>query len=146
MEYSLVMDSESLAFFDATVKLELSLWRLSETAAFHASGLKLGSLMALRAVAEQGDAATVQQLAAALGVTVGAASKLIDRLEDSEHVRRTPNVADGRSHVIARTTKGVRAFDSGMQAMTEALDSVLSGALNKQALHQLTQQLMRLAE
>jgi DNA-binding MarR family transcriptional regulator len=61
---------------------------------------------ALMQALAQLEAATVVTLAGWLGVDVGAASRLIDRLEDKALVARTRTRADGRIAEVALTASG----------------------------------------
>lgn len=117
------MDSDYIRLFDASVKLEVALWTEVERAVVDAVGIKLGSVLALRAIAAQGDEARVQDLALSLGITIGAVSKIIDRLQSAGLVTRTPHATDGRSSVIGRTSAGTAAMVAALDAMH---DSVLA--------------------
>jgi len=139
------MDSTYLCFFDASLKLEMSLWAAAESAVVEACGLKLGSVGALRSIAALGDSARVQDLAVDLGITIGAVSKLVDRLEAADLVRRQPHESDGRSHVIGRTRKGISTLDRALTAMDAALQAHLGDRETDVALRGLAKRLDRLA-
>lgn len=145
MEYSLRVDSTYLRLFDASVRLEMSLWATAEEAVAEACGIRLGSVGVLRAIAENGDAARVQDLAETLGITIGAVSKQIDRLESSGLAKRVPHESDGRSHVIRRTARGIRILDAALTAMEQALHERLAEHDKEPALRTLAARLEALA-
>lgn len=145
MEYSLPMDSVYLRLFDASVKLEMSLWSSAEEAVSKAYGIKLGSVGVLRATAEHHDAARVQDLAETLGITIGAVSKHVDRLEAAGLVMRTPHETDGRSHVIGRTSRGISVLEVALAAMDKALHARLSEHHPESSLRALATRLEKLA-
>lgn len=72
-----------------------------------ADGMEVGvtdtrALQLVIAAERQGVPATARDLATGLGITTASTAKLLNRLEESGHIRRTPNAADGRSvHIIA---------------------------------------------
>ena len=77
-------------------------------------------MQALRIVHRQ-PAARVNDLSAALAITVGAASKLVDRLERNGLAVRSPHPTDRRSSVIALTPTG----RSALAAAIPVADAVL---------------------
>ena len=93
-------------FFDALVRYETYLWNHLDDRLVAAGGVSLANLTALRVVRRHAGSARVQELRTQLGITVGAASKLVDRLERDGLVVRTANPHDRRSSLIALTPAG----------------------------------------
>jgi DNA-binding MarR family transcriptional regulator len=69
----------------------------------------------------------VQELRQELRITVGAASKLADRLEKEGLAQRQPHPSDRRSSVITLSPAGERALALGAQVLQDALDEHLAG-------------------
>jgi DNA-binding MarR family transcriptional regulator len=99
-------------FFAGLLRYEIELWNVLDSAVQREHGLSLGRLQALRVVRSGGGQARVQDVAGDLRITVGAASKLVDRLERDGLARREPNPADRRSSLIALTLIGVDMLDA----------------------------------
>ncbi|HST25765.1 MAG TPA: MarR family winged helix-turn-helix transcriptional regulator [Gaiellaceae bacterium] len=55
---------------------------------------------------------TTTEVAARLGIAVTTASDRIRRLENRGFAERTPNPADGRSHLVSLTEQGRAAFET----------------------------------
>jgi DNA-binding MarR family transcriptional regulator len=87
----------------------------------------MGSLEALRVISRHDGRCRVQEVREELEITVGAASKIVDRLERSGLAARKPNPADRRSSLIVLTGKGRRAHEQGVALIEAELDRVLSG-------------------
>lgn len=109
----------------ATMRFEMHLWSAAEEATVAACDLKLGSVMMLHEIGVAGDSTRVQDLAQAMGITVGAVSKIVDRLEAAGLVARTPSATDGRSSVISRTALGKAVTKSAMRAISKAMPGAL---------------------
>lgn len=119
--------SEVAEFFDVLVRLEIRLWNELDDAVEHAHGVSLGRLQALRVVQLRARNARVQDVADDLLITVGAASKLVDRLERDGSARREPNPADRRSSLISLTAAGAELLDAGLATFEAVLADRLTG-------------------
>lgn len=104
---------DAVGFFDAVLALEIVLWNALDGAVQSGQGLSLGRLQALRVARDRGGRARVQDMAEDLRITVGAASKLVDRLERDGMARREPNPADRRSSLIGLTSEGGEVLQAG---------------------------------
>lgn len=60
-----------------------------------------------------------------VGITVGAASKLVDRLERAGFASRSPNPDNRRSSLVALTTEGQWALAVASQVCSSALARLL---------------------
>ncbi|WP_155859452.1 MarR family winged helix-turn-helix transcriptional regulator [Cellulomonas sp. KRMCY2] len=118
----------SMDFFDAVVRYETHLWNHLDARLREAGCTSLGTLSALRTVRHRAGACRVQELRADLGITVGAASKLVDRLERDGLAERRPHPEDRRSSLIALTQAGEVAHDAGIAVVELALAEHLAGA------------------
>ena len=92
------------------------------------AGMLLIELMPLRVIARIPDC-RVQDFANALGISVGGASKSVDRLEGRGWVRREPHPADRRSSIIRLTSEGERVRSTGDRIAAEELQARLADAL-----------------
>lgn len=114
--------------FTELVRAEIELWdsldaRLRETA-----GLTLPTFQALSAVSALPRAARVQDISETMSITVGATSKLVDRLERDGRVSREPNPDDRRSSLVVLTRSGTASLATAASAAEEHLASVLGSA------------------
>lgn len=133
------------SFFDAVLRYEIGLWEVLDGALQSAHDVSLGRLQALRVVGERGGTARVQDVANDLSVTVGAASKLVDRLERDGTALRSPNPDDRRSSLISLTPSGARLVAEGRATVEAVLAQCLpAAALADADLASLTATLRRL--
>jgi DNA-binding MarR family transcriptional regulator len=127
-------------FFDVLVRYEVALWSAVDQELAGHDQISLGKLHALRIVDRYDGRARVQDLSCAIGITVGAASKLVDRLERDGLAARSPNPANRRSSLIALTATGQQALASGMAVCRSAL----ARAVGEEEVEVLTAALRRL--
>lgn len=109
-------------FFEAVLRYEIGLWGVLDRDVQSTVGVTLGRLQALRVVGQHEGQARVQDVADGLMITVGAASKLVDRLERDGTVQRMPNPEDRRSSLIALTVSGRTVLSDGEATVGAALD------------------------
>jgi len=129
-----------MEFFDILVAYETALWNAVDDDLGHHGLVGLGQLHALRMIDRRQGQARVQDLSDDLQITVGAVSKLVDRLERDRLAERQPNPANRRSSLVLLT-------DGGRQALTEGVSvarAVLDRALQGEDVEQLTAALGRL--
>ena len=109
-------------FFDVLVRYEVALWSAVDQELGRLDQISLGEVHALRVVDRYDGRARVQDLSDDIGITVGAASKLVDRLERDWLVARSPNPASNCcSSLIALTAGGQQALASGMDVCRRAV-------------------------
>lgn len=113
--------------FDLLVRVETMLWNRCDDELGRRTGLRLGRLEVLRIVAAV-DQCRVGDIASQLQITVGAVSKLVDRLEASGHCRRQPNPDDRRSSVISVTDQGRAALAEAEGVIDPLLERCLVAA------------------
>lgn len=134
------MGGAIVEFFDALVRYEITLWELVDRQLVQAGCVNLGQLHALRVVARYGDQARVQDLSDDIGITVGAVSKLVDRLERDGLVARRPNPANRRSSLIGLTDGG----EAGMTIALEMARAAVARAVGTEDVQPLVAALARL--
>jgi DNA-binding MarR family transcriptional regulator len=108
-------------FFDVLVRYETDLWNHLDDRLDSAGGVSLATLFALRVVRRHNGQCRVQEVSTELGITVGAASKVVDRLVQAGLAIRTPHPQDRRSSLIALTPAGDAAHDIGVKLLETAL-------------------------
>ncbi|RFA10847.1 hypothetical protein B7R54_17770 [Subtercola boreus] len=116
-------------FFSELVRLEITVWDRLDDAQKAATGTTVAQLQALRAISGHGGTARVQDVSDALQITVGAASKLIDRLERDGLAERSAHPVDRRSMVIALTASGTETFERASAAADRNLEDLLGDGL-----------------
>ena len=92
-------------------------------------GLPLVLYESMAGIAEI-DCCRVQDLAAGLGVSAGAASKLVDRLCALGYCRRLPNPGDGRSSVLQLTPAGRQKLAAAGRSVDHELERLLRPVLS----------------
>lgn len=91
--------------FEDLVRVEILLWDAVDRRLRDELGLPLGRIEVLRVVAAT-DACRIADVVTTVGITVGAASKLVDRLEAAGLCARRPNPDDRRSSLLVVTDAG----------------------------------------
>ena len=114
-------------FFDTLVRFETALWNAIERELLHAGQVGLGTLTALRVLHRHDGSGRVQDLSRELSLTIGAASKLADRLERDGLARRRPHPTDRRSSLVSLTESGEAARAAGEEVLGLVLAQVLEG-------------------
>jgi DNA-binding MarR family transcriptional regulator len=127
------------SFFSAAIALETVLWNAVDRRMTQAGAIRLGRLEYLRLL-HSADGARVQDIVDALGTTVGAASKLTDRLVADRLVERMPHPTDRRSSLVQLTAAGRAALETGEAAFDEAI-RVVCGPVDTIVMESLTSQL-----
>jgi len=117
-----------MRFFDAVIRYETRLWAFADLALKSSGSISLADLEGLRAVVAGGDRCRVHEVSRGLGITIGASSKLVDRLERSGLVVRSPNPDDGRSSYLSLTEEGERRRIEAEGIVSEALAAHLAWA------------------
>lgn len=135
-----------MELFDVLVRYEIALWNVVDGALADAVAVSLAQLQALTIVEEMSGAARVLDIAEGIGVTVGAASKLVDRLERDGLAERHPNPHDRRSSLIALTGEGESAYRKAAVVRSSILAKVVEPAVAAPAVAALRELQVRLDE
>ena len=121
--------SELRQVFDDLVRVETALWNAVDTRLRADCGLPLGRYESM-SVIDRRKSCRVNDIAADLIITVGAVSKLVDRIAAAGHCVRRRDPADARSSIIELTDAGrtllVRAHDVVEAELAARLDGVVS--------------------
>lgn len=119
--------------FDDLVGLEIAVWDAVDDRLRRDCALPLGQFMPMRVMAAT-PGCRVLDVSAQLQITVGAASKVVDRVEAAGHCARRPNPRDRRSSLIALTPTGVSALAAAEVVFERELGELLGGVLSPAAL------------
>ena len=111
--------------FEEFVRVEIRFWDAVEAGLARGGQVSLATLQALRVIASVGEGARVNEVSRDLGITIGAASKLVDRLERDALAERTPNPSDRRSAIIVLTAPGEAARRGAEEVAQSVIDRIL---------------------
>jgi MarR family transcriptional regulator, multiple antibiotic resistance protein MarR len=113
------------------VRVETRLYNAVDARLKGAGGLTLPQLEVLSVIRDVPDC-RVLDISRTISITVGAASKAVDRLEEQGWCRRTVDPADRRSSVLSLTAEGTAAVDRAVPvfeaATRDTLGTLMSGA------------------
>jgi DNA-binding MarR family transcriptional regulator len=124
------------ALFADLVRLEIELWSAVEARLRAELGVGLATAQTL-AVVDAVQDCRVHDIVRSLSITVGGASKTVDRLERQGFVARRPHPSDRRSSVIALTRAGAIAHAKAQRLIEAELDARIGGVLSERALDQM---------
>lgn len=116
--------------FDDLIRVETAVWNRVERRLREEHDLPLQWHEVLDVVVRVPDC-RVQDVVRALLITVGGASKLVDKIESAGLVRRVADPRDGRSHRIAPTDEGARtlaALASTVRSEVRSIEQEVPGA------------------
>jgi MarR family multiple antibiotic resistance transcriptional regulator len=111
--------------FDQLVRFEADFWNAIERQLSHNDQVGLATLQALRALDRHDGKGRVHELSDELSITIGAASKLVDRLERDGLATRRAHPEDRRSSLISLTAAGQRARRDGEGFAQDFISRVL---------------------
>jgi DNA-binding MarR family transcriptional regulator len=114
--------------FDDLVRFETDLWNEIDARLRRETGLSLGNFNVMLVV-ERTDACRVNEVAAALSISIGGASQAVDRLEKNGLCVRRPNPADRRSSIIDLTEAGSALTRDAGRLFDEELASRIAAPL-----------------
>lgn len=118
-----------LTMFTQLVQTEIALWDALDERLVAETGHSLPQLQALTAIDSIDGPARVQDISAAMSITVGATSKVVDRLEASGLAARTANPTDRRSSIVSLTEAGSQYLATASVVAETHLADALGGIL-----------------
>lgn len=130
--------------FAELVRAEIELWNLLDAHLRSSTQVTLPQLQALTAIRAIDGAARVQDISAAMSITVGATSKVVDRLERDGLAVRSANPDDRRSSLVELTPRGSEALQVAEKSAADILQSILGEAFHTQRVSALTDELSAL--
>jgi len=116
--------------FTEFVRLEIEVWNSLDADLQVSAGITLAQFQALSAIRKNAGSARVQDISAELMITVGATSKLVDRLERDGLAVRSANPDDRRSSVINLSASGESALNAADNAAEQHLRTVFGDAIS----------------
>jgi DNA-binding MarR family transcriptional regulator len=137
------VEVDLVGLFDDLVRLETALWNRVDARIHKDHGLPLAWLEPMQIISATPDC-RVLDIAEALFITVGGASKVVDKIEARGWCRRLPNPNDGRSNLIELTASGESLRQEANVTFGEALAVYVGAAAPAHDLNQLSGTLRRL--
>ena len=119
--------------FSDLVRLETDLWGLVDLRLRREHEVPLSWFEPMQVMDRVPDC-RVADIAEALSITVGGASKLVDRIEHAGWCRRAPNPNDARSSVLTLSRAGRRVLDAAQDSFDDELATRLGAALSPERL------------
>ncbi len=121
--------------FSELVRLETELWNAVDARLRDELDLPLSRFEPMQVMAAM-PTCRVQDIAGELVITVGGASKLVDRIEASGHCRRRANPEDRRSSIVELTAAGKRMLAKATVIFDDELQARLGSALGDRSMQQ----------
>jgi MarR family transcriptional regulator, organic hydroperoxide resistance regulator len=121
------MEVDLVGLFRDLVRLETDLWNQVDARLHREHGLPLAWLEVMQVVSTT-PGCRVLDVAEALFITTGGASKVVDKVEAGGWCRRLANPSDGRSSLIELTTSGEVLLEAANVTFEEALAAYLGAA------------------
>jgi DNA-binding MarR family transcriptional regulator len=131
--------------FSELVRLETELWDAVERRLRADHGLPLPHFEFMQVIARTRNC-RVQDIATELSITVGGASKIVDRIEAAGQCARRANPDDRRSSIVELTPAGKRLLPRAAGSVEDELRRRLGPALSDRAAVQFTRTLARLRD
>lgn len=128
------MDEEDAVFLETVVRFETSLWNRLDRELAAMQQPSVSTVVSLRALARLGREGRVHDLSGALSITVGAASKLVDRMERDGLAVRRPHPEDRRSSLIELTDRGQEVERGASVALSATVARLLPDPAARAAL------------
>ena len=129
------------SLFTALIHTEMGAWNAVESALSEAgNALTPGRFLVLRTVRDT-PACRIQEVAASQGITLGAASRLVDRLHRDGLLHRTPCEHDRRATILTVTEQGLAHLEEAcmiVEKEQERLFAPLSTAQREELTRSLT--------
>ena len=133
------------SLFTALINTEMGAWNAVESALSEArNALTLGRVLVLRTVRNT-PACRIQEVAASQGITLGAASRLVDRLHRDGLVHRTPCEHDRRATILTVTEQGLAHLEEACMIVEKEQERIFA-PLSPAQREELTRSLALIAE
>jgi len=131
-----VVQPNRIEWLSDLVRLEITLWNRIDARLRDEHDLSLSFFWPLYVVERSPDGSLrVGEVATSLGLTVGGASKIVDRIERAGLLRREPDAADRRASRVALTDAGRRKLSTASETYEAEMATVLDAALSPDQQH-----------
>ncbi len=130
-------------FFNELIRFEIELFNAVDRRLQTDHGLALTWFEPMQVMDRHGSC-RVADVAEELVITVGGASKLVDRIEASGFCRRRPNPDDQRSSLIELTAAGRKILARADESFRDELDKRVAAGLSKSGVQDFTAKIRKL--
>lgn len=137
------VEVDLVGLFRDLVRLETDLWNRVDARVHREHGLPLAWLEVMQVVSTT-PGCRVLDVAEALFITIGGASKVVDKVQAGGWCRRLPNPSDGRSNLLELTEAGEVLLAAANVTFQDALAAYLGAAAPSGELTKLSDTLGRL--
>ncbi|HEY0815669.1 MAG TPA: MarR family winged helix-turn-helix transcriptional regulator [Pseudonocardia sp.] len=124
------------SLFTDLVRVETRLWNAVDDRMRAAHGMTLGQYELMQVI-QRRTTTRVYDIVSDVAITVGAASKAVDRLEAAGWCVRSANPLDRRSSLIALTPEGARLLAAATPTLEDELAARVEGVVEASELDQL---------
>jgi DNA-binding MarR family transcriptional regulator len=124
--------------FTQLLRAEIELWNSLDRHLLAAAGVSVPTFQALSAIDKLAEPVRVQDISEEMSITVGATSKVVDRLERDGLVKRESNPGDRRSSNVVLTTAGRASLSAAATAAESYLRGLLSASFTATRAESLT--------
>ena len=139
------VEVDVVRLFRDLVRLETDIWNRVDARLHREHELPLAWLEVMYVVTIT-PACRVLDVAEALSITIGGASKVVDKVQGAGWCRRLPNPSDGRSNLLELTETGDAALEAASVTFGEVLTDYVRAAAPAEELSQLASTLRRLRQ
>jgi DNA-binding MarR family transcriptional regulator len=140
-----VSSADLLELFRDLVRLETALWNNVDARVQGAHGLPLAWVEVMHVISTT-PGCRVLDISKTLSITVGGASKVVDKVEAAGWCRRMANPGDGRSSLIELTRAGKSVLEAGNLTSSSALAAYMGAAAKASELASLSATLRKLRQ
>jgi DNA-binding MarR family transcriptional regulator len=127
------------------IRLEIALWDRVNARLQESHELSLAFFEPLHVISGEPEGSMrVGDLARELRITVGGASKLVDRMEKAELIAREPDPDDRRASRVALTAAGKRKLNAAVKSYEAEVAAILRGVLSPDEQRQMSRYASRL--
>jgi len=127
--------ADLVLLFSDLIRLETELWNAVDARLRAECGLPMSWFDTMQVIARR-PGCRVQDIASDLAITVGGASKMVDRIEAAGYGRRRANPDDRRSSIVEVTPAGRRVQAKATKVLEDELAIRLGAALPQRSLEQ----------
>ena len=137
------MAIDAATLFSDLIRFETELWNVVAARLRSEHQLELTWFEPMQVIAGEPDC-RVQDVVEALSITVGGASKLVDRIEAAGFCRRRENPADRRSSFIDLTPKGRHLLAAASRTFAKEVELRLRIPLSPQRFQEFARTILQL--
>lgn len=139
--------SERIEWLSNLVRLEIELWNQVDARLRAEHALPLAFFWPLYLIGRSSEGhLRVGELARAMGLTVGGASKVVDRMVGAGLLSRAPDATDRRASRVTLTDDGRRRLAAASESCEAALAALLDAALDPDEQKHMRELVKRLLE